>query len=323
MRHLTVSLALCTVVAMGGAGGCGDEGGVPSDAVATVDGVAVEQRAFDHWLKTTAKTNGKPPSQVRDQVMHQLVSGLWIEGEAEDRGISIDDAAVRRDFERQKKLSFPQEADYQRYLKSSGQTEENLLKRVRQDLLWSRIRDEATGGEPKVTEQQIADHYESNQANFRQPELRDLRVVVTSTRAKAGAARAALAEGVSWSSVARRHSIDRASRSEGGRQLKVTRAQQDKPLGDAVFTAPVNRLSGPVKTQNGYYVFEVTRVFEARQLSLEEARPTIRTLLVSAARQEKLDEFTEEFNRKWKSRTACREGYVSSDCKNGPNLGRP
>jgi foldase protein PrsA len=296
---------------------------VPGDAVATVDGVAIEQRAFAHWLKTTAKTNGKPPSQVRDQVMHQLVSGLWIEGEAEDRGISVDDAAVRRDFERQKKLSFPQEADYQRYLRSSGQTEEDLLERVRQDLLWSMIRDEVTGGEPKVTEQQIADHYESNQANFRQPEQRDLRFVVTSTRAKASAARAALAEGVSWSSVARRHSIDRASRSEGGRQLKVTRAQQDKPLGDAVFTAPEGRLSRPVEAQHGYYVFEVTRVFKARQQSLEEAKPTIRTLLVSEARREKLNEFTGEFNRKWKNRTECREGYVSSDCKNGPNPGRP
>jgi foldase protein PrsA len=323
MRHLTVPLALCTVVAMGGAGGCGDEGGVPGDAVATVDGVAVEQRAFDHWLKITAETNGEPRPKVRDQVMHQLVTGVWIEREAEDRGISVDDAAVRRDFERQKKLSFPQEADYQRYLKSSGQSEEDLLERVRQDLLWSRIRDEVTGGEPKVTEQQIADHYESNQANFRQPELRDLRVVVTSTRAKAGAARAALAESASWSSVARRHSIDRASRSEGGRQLKVTRAQQDKPLGDAVFTAPVGRLSGPVKTQNGYYVFEVTRVFKARQLSLEEARPTIRTLLVSGARREKLNEFTVEFNQRWRDRTECRKGYATSDCKNGPDVGRP
>jgi foldase protein PrsA len=305
-----------------GVGGCGDDGGVPGDAVATVDGVAIEQRAFDHWLEITAKTNAKPNAEVRDEVMHQLVMGLWIEGEAEDRGISVDDAAVRQDFERQKKLSFPRDADFQAFLKSSGQTEADILERVRLDVLSSRIRDEVTGGEPKVTAQQVAEHFKENKANFKQPEQRDLRIVLTKTRGQAEAAEAALAGGAAWSAVARRRSIDQESRAKGGRLLRVTRAQQDKPLGDAVFSAPEGRLRGPVKTQQGYYVFEVTRVFETRQQSLEEAKPTIETLLVSDARREKLDAFTEEFTDKWKSRTECREGYVTSDCKNGPSAGQ-
>lgn len=324
MRHLTAPLALCMVLATAaGAGGCGDDGGVPGDAVATVDGVAIEQRAFDHWLAITAKTNGKPNAEVRDQVMHQLVSGVWIEGEAEDRGIAVDDAAVRQDFERQKKLSFPNDADFKAFLKSSGQTEADILERVRLDVLSSRIRDEVTGGEPKVTEQQIAAHFKDNKANFKQPEQRDLLVVLTKTRAQADAAKAALAGGASWGSVARQYSIDQASRSKGGKQLHVTRAQQDKPLGDAAFNARQGRLSGPVKAQHGYYVFEVTRVFKARQQSLEEAKPTIEMLLVSEARRKKLDAFTEEFTDKWKSRTECRAGYVTTDCKNGPDPEQP
>jgi foldase protein PrsA len=305
-----------------GVGGCGDDGGVPGDAVATVDGVAIERRAFDHWLEITAKTNAKPNAEVRDEVMHQLVMGLWIEGEAEDRGISVDDAAVRQDFERQKKLSFPRDADFQAFLKSSGQTEADILERVRLDVLSSRIRDEVTGGDPKVTAQQVAAHYKENKANFKQPEQRDLRIVLTKTRGQAEAAKAALAGGAAWSAVARRRSIDQESRAKGGRLLRVSRAQQDKPLGDAVFSAPEGRLRGPVKTQQGYYVFEVTRVFKTRQQSLEEAKPTIETLLVSDARREKLDAFTEEFTDKWKSRTECREGYVNSDCKNGPSAGQ-
>jgi foldase protein PrsA len=290
---------------------------MPSDTVATVDGQAIERRSFNHWLEITAKTNGKPRGQVRDQVMSELLTGLWIEGEAEDRGISVDAAAVRRDFERQKRLSFPQDADFQRFLKRSGQTEKDILERVRLDLLSSRIRDDVTGGEPKVTEEQIAAHFKHNKARFMQPEQRDLRVVVTPTKAEAAAARAALARGESWSAVARRNSIDRPSRSQGGRMLRVTRAEQDKALGDAVFGAPMGRLSGPVKAEDGYYVFEVTRVFRARQQTLDEARPTIERLLVSERRRKQLNEFTEEFREKWRSRTECREGYVTSDCKNG------
>jgi foldase protein PrsA len=301
--------------------GCGDDG-MHSDAVATVDGQAIDRQSFNHWLQITARTNGKPREQVREQVMHELVTGLWIEGEAEDRGISVDSAAVRRDFERQKRLSFPEDADFQRFLKRSGQTEKDILERVRLDLLSSRIRDEMTGADPKVTEKQIAAHFERNKASFKQPELRDLRVVVTPSKAKAAAARAALAGGASWSAVAGRYSIDRASRSDGGRLLRVTRAQQDQALGDAVFKAPVGELNGPVKAEHGYYVFEVTRVFRARQQTLDEARPTIERLLISEGRRKKLDEFTEEFREKWKSRTECREGYVTSDCENGPE-GQP
>jgi foldase protein PrsA len=289
---------------------------MPSDAVATVDGQTIDQQSFDDRLDVTAKINGKPREQVRDQVMSELLTGLWIEGEAEDRGISVDSAAVRLDFERQKRLSFPEDADFQRFLKRSGQTEKDILERVRLDLLSSRIRDDVTG-DPKVTEEQIATHFERNKGSFKQPEQRDVRVVVTPTRAQAAAARAALARGESWSAVARRHSIDRASRSDGGRMLRVTRAEQDKALGDAVFGAPVGKLRGPVKAEAGYYVFEVTRVFRARQQTLDEARPTIERLLISERRRKRLGEFTERFRAKWTSRTECREDYVTSDCRNG------
>ena len=143
--------------------------------------------------------------------------------------------------------------------------------------------------------------------------------MLTTSRAKAAAARAALAGGASWGPVARRHSIDEASRSEGGKVLQVTRAQQDKALGDAVFEAREGTLSRPVKASDGYYVFQVTRIFRPRQQTLEEARPTIEQLLVSEDRRKKVDAFTEEFRAKWRSRTECREGYVTPECKNGPD----
>jgi parvulin-like peptidyl-prolyl isomerase len=306
VKHLKVTLALCMVLATAtGMVGCGGDDGMPSDAVATVDGQAVDRQAFNHWLEISVNTNSKPRREVRDEVMHDLLMGLWIEGEAEDREISVDAAAVRRDFERQKRLSFPEDADFQRFLNSSGQTEKDILERVRLDLLSSRIHDDVTGGEPKVTEEQIAARFERDKASFKQPEQRDLRVVVTATRAEAADVRAALARGESWSAAARR--------------LRVSRAQQDKALGDAVFEAPVGKVRGPVKGHDGYYVFEVTRVFRARQQTLDEASPTIERLLVSERRRKRLDDFTKQFRDKWRSRTECREGYVTADCRNGPD----
>ena len=276
MKLLTLSLTLCAVLATAGIAGCGDDGGVPGDAVATVDGVAIERKSFDHWLAITAKTNDRPRAEVRDEVVQQLVFSRWIEAEAEARGVAVDDAAVRQDFERQKKLSFPKDADFQSYLESSGQTEQDILERVRIDLLSSRIRDQVTGPERKVTEKQIAEYYEQNKAAFSEPERRDVRVVLTKTRAQAAAAKAAIARGVAWETVTRRSSIDRASRSDGGKLLAVTQGQQEKRIGEAMFEARKGTLTGPVKVRpDGFITLPLVNELQVVGLSTAQLRKTL------------------------------------------------
>jgi foldase protein PrsA len=322
MKQLTVPLALCAVLlTTTGVVACGGEsGGVPDDAIATVDGVAIDRSAYDHWLAIKAKAEGGESKAVREQVVQQLVHSAWIEGEAEDRGVAVDEAAVRADFERQKQLSFPREAEFAHYLKSSGQSEADVLERVRMDLLSNRIREAAAGDEPKVGEEQVAEHYERNKASFAQPERRDVNVVLTETRAEAEAARAELEAGASWAAVARSHSIDKASRAAGGKLTAVARAEHDDQLGQAIFEAPRGELTGPVKARHGYWVLEVTRVVREELQSLEEARPAIEQLLMSEARRKQHEQFTDEFRDKWRSRTECGKGYVTPDCSNGPDI---
>ena len=65
--------------------------------------------------------------QLREQVLGLLISFEWIEREAEEQGVKVTDAEVKKSFEEQKKQSFPKDADYQKFLKDSGQTEEDVL----------------------------------------------------------------------------------------------------------------------------------------------------------------------------------------------------
>jgi foldase protein PrsA len=73
-----------------------------------------------------------------------------------------------------------------------------------------------------------------------------------------------------------------------------------------------------VKTQFGYYVFEVSKVTPKSQQSLEEATPTIKQLLQQQGEQKTLNDFVKSFEKKWKDRTNCRKGYVVTMCKNAP-----
>jgi len=167
-----------------------------------------------------------------------------------------------------------------------------------------------------VSDAQIEDFYNKNKERFAQPERRDLHVVLTKAEAKAKAAKEALDSGDSWKSVAKQYSIDQASKAQGGKLPAQTKGSLEKALDQAVFSAKKGEISGPVKTQFGYYVFEVDKVTKATQQSLEQAKETIKQTLQSQNQQKALDAFLKDFEKKWKDRTECREGYKTAQvCK--------
>jgi foldase protein PrsA len=257
-------------------------------------------------------------NSLRDQVLQFLISAQWIVGEAKDQGIKVTDAEVEKQFETTKKQSFPKEADFQKFLKSSGMGLDDLKFRVRVQALSDKLRTKVTKGKDTVTQAQIADYYNKNKSRFAQPERRDLRIVLTKTKAKADQARAALKSGQSFKSVAKKYSIDQASKNQGGKLLAVAKGQQEKALDDAVFKAPKGKLQGPVKTQFGYYLFDVSKITPASQQTLTQATPTIKQLLQSQNQQKALDDFVKDFQKRWKDKTNCRHGFVTQDCKNAP-----
>src|SRR3954464_4794953 len=255
---------------------------------------------------------------LRDQVMQFLISADWIQKEAADQGVKVTDAEIQKQFQQTKKQSFPKEADYQRFLKQSGMTQDDVVFRVKLDKLSTKLREKVTKGKTAVTPAQISAYYNKNKQRFAQPERRDLRIVLTKDKAKAAAARAAIASGQDFKAVAKKYSIDQASKNQGGVLLGVSKGQQEKALDQAVFKAKKGELVGPIKTQFGYYVFKVQKITEASQQSQAQAKETIKQLLASQNQQKSLDTFVKDFRKKWKKKTSCKKAYLTQDCKNAP-----
>lgn len=253
---------------------------------------------------------------ARDQVMSFLISAEWIEREAAERDISVTDEEVQKAFEETKKQSFPKEKDYRQFLKTSGMTEEDILFRVRLDELSNKLREAVIKGKDEVTPEQVTTYYNENKERFAVPETRDVRIVLTKTEAEANEAKQALESGQSWKDVAEEHSIDEASKTNGGLLSGISEGQQEKALDEAIFSAKKGELGGPVETQFGWYVYEVEKVTPASQQTQDEAEATIKQLLASEGQQKALDTFVKDFESQWKSETTCREGYVVEDCDN-------
>jgi foldase protein PrsA len=272
-------------------------------------------KVTDAQLKTQCQT---AYNTLRDQVVGLLTSYRWIEGEASQRNIKVSDQDVQKSFQQQKKQSFPKEADYKKFLQSSGQTQGDILTRVKLDLLSGKIRDQVIKGKDQVSDAQIKAFYDKNKSRFTTPETRDLLVVLTKTKAKAQQARKAIASGTPWAKVAKRYSIDQASKAQGGKLPGQAKGALEKSLDSAVFSAKQGALTGPVKTQFGWYVFKVTKVNPASTQSLDQAKATIKQTLASQNQKKALDSFLVRFRNEWRAKTDCRKGYITSECSNGP-----
>ena len=286
---------------------------------------------FNHWYAVVAKQpqpgqkkpqaapplDSKQGQALKQQVMQFLISSDWIEGEAKQRGLDASSEEIQRQFLQTKKQSFPNEKAYQKFLATSGQTVQDLLFRVKLDVLSNKIREDVTKGTADVSDSAIQSYYNKNAQQFSQPERRDLQVILTKDQAKANQAKSEVASGKNWAQVAKQLSTDPASKNQGGKLLGVTKGQQDPAFDAAIFTAVKGKIAGPVKTGAGFYVFRVTNVTPATKQSLKASSAGIRQLLISQNQQKKLDTFATSFRNEWRSKTDCAPKYVIPDCRNG------
>lgn len=252
------------------------------------------------------------------QTMGTLIQNLWIEKEAEAQDVSVSDAAVRRQLAATKAQSFRNDAAFQRFLKTSGMTEADVLARVRIQALAAALTRKIQTSVSPVTDAQIQSYYNRNRAQFALPERRDVQLILTRTAAQANAAKSAVQGGTSWAAAARQYSTDAASKATGGELKGVSQGQQDRAFDQAAFAARKGVIVGPVKGQFGYYLVRVTTITPAQQTPLADARSQIRALLQQQGAQTKMNTFIGDFQNRWKSKTNCRTGYVVQLCKNAP-----
>ena len=255
---------------------------------------------------------------LKEQTMQFLISAEWLQQEAKKQGVSATPAEVEKTFQEQKKQAFPKEAEYQKFLKESGRTEADLKFQVRLSVLTNQLQAKVVEGKGEPSPEEIEDYYNENKERFSTPESRDLLVVLTKDEADAEKAKAELEKGTPWKDVVKKYSEDTASKAQGGKLPGVTKGTQEKAFDDAIFKAPKGEVQGPVKTQFGYYVFQVEKVTPATQQTLQQATDTIKNLLKSQEQQKALNDFVEDFQKRYREDTVCAEDFKTSQCDNGP-----
>ena len=254
----------------------------------------------------------------------------WLLGEAAEEKIDVSQGEVQSEFEQSKKSSFRTEAEFQAYRKSTGQSVSDMLSELKLGKLSNAIFENIKRKERPPTSAEVAAYYDSHAKQYTIPEGRDVRILRTLTEASALKAKQELQSGKSFQSLAKGLSGAGIAQPLTAKDGEIARLEPtlfgEKSLNDAIFSAKLNQLSGPVnviaahktiakESGSGSYVFEVMKVIPASRTPLSRLKATIAQQLSEAKKTQTLAAFVAAFRSKWRARTDCQPGYVIRNCR--------
>ncbi|MGM0411720.1 MAG: SurA N-terminal domain-containing protein [Pseudomonadota bacterium] len=157
----------------------------------------------------------------------------------------------------------------------------------------------------EIDEEALREEYEARQDEFGEPERRRARHILFTAqgsgdegweeaRAEAEKILAEQSEGEDFAELAREHSEDRATASEGGDLGWFTRDDLDPAVTDAAFGMEPGEVVGPVRSEFGYHLVRLEEVEEAEVPPFEEVRDQLARTLRQGRAERRFVEATEE-----------------------------
>jgi foldase protein PrsA len=290
---------------------------------------ALVQQAAQGGLKKIPKAGEDKYDELQEAALGELLDTIWIQGEAEELGISVTPKQIATELAQIKSQNFKTDAEFQKFLKTSKFTMEDVRARVELQVLSTQIQEAITNQAPPASDSEVSSYYDSaKDSQFTTAESRDVRVVVNKDKAKVEAAKAALDKDdsdASWKKVAAKYSSDPATKSKGGLQTAMTEEllQSQEALKTAVFGSPTGVVVGPVDVEGSFYVVEVEKLNPEKVQTLAEVKAQIKSQLTQQVAQEVFSDFVAEYQSKWTSRTFCAEGFTIERCANYVGSGHP
>ena len=311
------------------------EPSIPDDAVAVVEWVPSDvgtvtkvdfARGMLHQaglakLKRTPKPGDSKYEELKEAALGEILDSIWIQGEAEDLGITVTEKQIATELANIKRQNFKTKAAYEEFLKSSRFTPEEVNARVKTQLLGTQIQERISQDSPTPTDAEVSATYDaSKDTQYTSKPSRDVRVIITKNKGKADEAKAILVKDSSedsWKKVAAKFSIDPTSKAKGGLQEGLSEEAVQEPLKAAIFKSAQGEVVGPVEFQKNFIVVEVEKLNPEKVQKLEEVSSQIKSQLTQQVQQTFFSEFVRNYTTKWESRTFCASGFqIVGRCAN-------
>jgi parvulin-like peptidyl-prolyl isomerase len=319
---MLVAAALAAVTAL--AAGCGGTDEVPADSVAVVDGTNITKASLDELLARTKKTYAAQKRQfpkagtseyqsLQTQAVAFLVQREEYAQEADKLDIKITDAQVDKKIDQIRKQYFGgNEKKFEAGLKAQAYTLPALRQDARAQLVSEGIYNNITGN-VKVTDAEAQEYYDSNIANYKVAESREVRHILVKTKAEAEKLRTELVNGADFATLAKQNSLDPGSKNQGGK-LTITKGQTVAPFDKAAFSLDTNELSQPIKTQYGYHLIQpVGDVKKGSVTPFAQVKSQIRSQLLQQKKSTAVSDWLAKVDKEYTSKILYADGYQPPD----------
>lgn len=281
----------------------------------------------EEGAKKPPKPGSKKYEELQKKAMTELIEGVWIRGQGEELGIKVTEKQVEDELAAIKKANFPTPAAYNKFLKESKFTQDEVDQLVELQIFTKEIQERVSGEAPKPSSDEVQAYYEAEkETQFTTKESRDVRLILNEDKGEVEAAKAALEKDSSpesWKKVAKKYSSDPTSGAKGGLQEGITEEFLKGPLKTAIFDSNTSELVGPVKFEKNWVLVEVVKLNPEKEKELAEVKAQIESTLGQQKQQEYLSEFVSDFDAKWTQRTVCADAFAMEKCGNYKGDGHP
>lgn len=280
--------------------------------VAVVNGSVITQAEFDgemtrvreRFLRKGRPLSDSQLSQVKKDVLENLISIELLYQETQKRGIQVDEATVNEQLSTLKKR-FPSEAEFESAMRKMNLSEPAIKSQFKREMAIQQLIDEQFTQKAAVSEDEIKTFYESRLDSFKQPEQVRARHILMKVDPQADESQRAearkklemiqqkLQKGEDFEALAKEYS-EGPSNAKGGDLGYFGRGQMAKPFEEAAFALRSGEVSDIVETKFGYHLIEVIDRKPETPVALKDVRGRIEQYLKQQKVQENVRMYVED-----------------------------
>jgi peptidyl-prolyl cis-trans isomerase C len=294
--------------------------------VAVVNGTVIKQAEFDSEMsrvlerlqRTGRIPNDLERSQIKKQVLENLIARELLYQESQKKGIKVDQKEIEEQITALKGR-FPSEVEFKNALSTANLTEADLRFQFERDVAIRKLLDDQIGGKSTVSEKESRAYYDSNLASFKKSEqVRASHILIkvdpgadeakkAEARTKIESLQAKLKNGEDFGALAKENS-EGPSGPKGGDLGFFGRGQMVKPFEEVAFSMKPGQVSGMVETRFGYHLIMVTERTPESTLSYEEVKDRLEQYLKQQKVQEEIAAYVETLKSNAKIERFVKEG---------------
>ncbi|MBI1941784.1 MAG: peptidylprolyl isomerase [Acidobacteria bacterium] len=262
---------------------CSRKAAADADVWAEVDGKVIRRQLVERYYRTrmTAGSDASSPEQALSfklNILNELINNEILVARASRAGITVSEAEV--DTKVAELQSPYSKQEFEQKLKDQGMSAGDLRQEIRQNIIITKLINKDIVASISVSDADIREYYDRNQASFNVPELQYhlAQIEVTpvddpevrnlknddaktpqAAQRKIQALYARLQSGEEFGTVAQEYSEDPRTASGGGDMgfIPISVLDANPTLKQAVASLNVGQMSGILRSQSGFHILKL------------------------------------------------------------------